>query len=77
LSFRSAAEESAFFPSSLKNKFQKSGMFLGAEKRGAKHHVSPPNHHNFTTKNHAKTLRKSQNPCKNALSTTPEKNPKN
>jgi hypothetical protein len=62
LSFRSAAEESAFFPSSLKNKFQKSGMFLGAEKRGAKHHVSPPNHHNFTTKNHAKTLWKSQNP---------------
>jgi hypothetical protein len=29
-------------------------MFSGAEKRGAKYHVSPPNHHNFTTKTHAK-----------------------
>jgi hypothetical protein len=37
-------------------------MFLGAEKRGAKHHVSPADHHNFTTKNHAKTLWKSKNP---------------
>jgi len=37
-------------------------MFLGAEIRGAKHHVSPPNHHNFTTKNHPQTLWKSQNP---------------
>jgi hypothetical protein len=49
-------------------------MFLGAEKRGAEHHVSPPNHHNSTTKNPAKNpVEKLKSPCKAAPSTTRQK----
>jgi hypothetical protein len=30
--------------------FSKSGVFLVVENYASKHHVSAPNHHNFTTK---------------------------
>jgi hypothetical protein len=37
------------FHTHSKNKSKNGGVFLGAEKWPSKHHVSPPNHHNFTT----------------------------
>jgi hypothetical protein len=35
-----------------KNKVEKNGKFSKAEKVTSTHHEPPPNHHNFTTKNH-------------------------
>jgi hypothetical protein len=37
------------FHTHSKNKSKNGGVFLGAEKWSSKHHISPPNHHNFTT----------------------------
>ena len=36
----------------IENILPKSGMLLAPENHHAKHHNSPRNHHNFTTKNH-------------------------
>jgi hypothetical protein len=37
------------FHTHSKNKSKNGGVFLGVEKWLSKHHISPPNHHNFTT----------------------------
>jgi hypothetical protein len=42
-------------------------MFLRAEKRASKHHVSPHHHHKFTIKKPRFAHAFLQNPCKNAL----------
>jgi hypothetical protein len=56
-----------------KNKSSKSGIFWLRAKRGAIHHVSPPNHPNFIIKNHPPIHHFSQNPLEKGPYTKPEK----
>jgi hypothetical protein len=60
---------------SLKNKSGKSVLFFEPETRPSTHQLSPPIHHNFTTKKPRSTTRFCQNPQQKRGSTTPPKNP--
>jgi hypothetical protein len=48
-------------------------MFLRAEKRASKHHVSPHHHHKFTIKKPRFVHAFLQNPLQKCPSTTPKK----
>jgi hypothetical protein len=50
---------------SQKNNVQKSDIKSALKKHQKKHHNSPANHHNFTTKNHHDSTQISTTPLKN------------
>jgi hypothetical protein len=58
-----------------KNNFRKSGVFSAAKKLPSTHHVSPPNHHNFTTKKPHPTTAFPQKPQQKTKKTTTNKKP--
>jgi hypothetical protein len=70
LRFRNCPCSSTIHP---KNKFQKRGKFPDPKNPPLRTTFPPQNHHNFTTKNHPKSLWKSQTPLQKRHSPTPEK----
>jgi hypothetical protein len=65
------------FHTSLKNKVQNSGINSDAKNHHPKHHNSPANHHNLTTKNHHENATSPQKPpAKTPLHHTPRKSKK-